>query len=255
MEKKALAEFIGTATLVFFGCGAAVIGGTQYGAAGIPFIFAVVGISLAFGLAIVAMAYGIGPISGCHVNPAVSIAAVAAGRMTPTECAVYIAAQCAGAIAGAMILLFIASGTPGYDASLNGLGQNGWGENYLGEYTTASAFTFELFATFIFVIVILGATQAKAAVQFAGLAIGLALVLIHLVGISITGTSVNPARSLGPALVLFFADGQSAGAAGVGADAASVGRTAMSQLWLFIIAPVMGAILAGLLFRQKHLEA
>lgn len=224
--KKAIAEFIGTAVLVFFGCGAAVIGGTDLG---------LLGISFAFGLAIVAMAYGIGPISGCHVNPAVSVAAVAAGRMSGEECAMYIAAQCLGAIAGAALLLYIASGTPGYDLAVNGLGQNGWGEGYQKEYTSISAFLFEAAATFVFIVVILGATQQRAPTQFAGLAIGLTLALIHIVGIPITGVSVNPARSLGPALLV---QGQ-----------------ALSQLWLFIIAPLFGAIAAGLLFRNRTLVA
>lgn len=235
MEKKALAEFIGTAVLVLFGCGSAVIGGGFLAAQGVPGSLAVLSISLSFGLAIVAMAYGIGPISGCHVNPAVSVAALAAGRMTPVDCVVYVVAQCLGAIVGAGILLYIASGTPSYELAANGLGQNGWGPGYLGEYTAVSAFWFEAVATFIFVVVILGATQAKAPAQFAGLAIGLTLAVIHIVGIPITGVSVNPARSLGPA--------------------ALVGGEAMAKMWLFISAPLIGAIAAGLLFRQKILEA
>ena len=217
--KKMAAEFIGTFTLVLFGCGAAVIAGPDIG---------LTGISFAFGLALIGMAYGIGPVSGCHINPAVSLGAVAAGRMQIGEAAQYIAAQVAGAIAGALVLLMIASGKADYSVAANGLGQNGWGEGYLGEYATGAAFLFELVATFLFVVVILGSTGAGAPSAMAGLAIGLALVVIHLVGINVTGVSVNPARSIGPAL---FA-----------------GSTAIGQLWLFILAPIIGGVLAGLVF-------
>lgn len=224
--KKLVAEFIGTATLVFFGCGSAVLAGPEVGQ---------LGISFAFGLAIVAMAYGIGPISGCHVNPAVSFGAFLSGRMSVTEMVQYWVAQFLGALAGAGILYMIASGKAGYDLAVNGLGQNGFGEGYLGGYSMTAALVFEIVATFLFVVVILGATQAKAPAQFAGLAIGLTLVVIHIVGIQVTGVSVNPARSFGPAV---FVQGQS-----------------LSQLWLFIVAPLVGAGLAGLLFRAKTLEA
>jgi aquaporin Z len=224
--KKLVAEFIGTATLVFFGCGSAVLAGPEVGQLGIAF---------AFGLAIVAMAYGIGPISGCHVNPAVSFGAFLSGRMNVTEMVQYWVAQFVGALAGAGILYMIASGKPGYDIAVNGLGANGFGEGYLGGYSMTAALVFEIVATFLFVTVILGATQAKAPAQFAGLAIGLTLTVIHIVGIQVTGVSVNPARSFGPAV---FVQGQ-----------------ALSQLWLFIIAPLVGAGLAGLLFRAKTLEA
>ena len=224
--KKLVAEFIGTATLVFFGCGSAVLAGPEVGQLGIAF---------AFGLAIVAMAYGIGPISGCHVNPAVSFGAFLSGRMNVTEMVQYWVAQFVGALAGAGILYMIASGKPGYDFAVNGLGANGFGEGYLGGYSMTAALVFEIVATFLFVTVILGATQAKAPAQFAGLAIGLTLTVIHIVGIQVTGVSVNPARSFGPAV---FVQGQ-----------------ALSQLWLFIIAPLVGAGLAGLLFRAKTLEA
>jgi len=225
-RKKLVAEFIGTATLVFFGCGSAVLAGPEVGQIGIAF---------AFGLAIVAMAYGIGPISGCHVNPAVSFGAFLSGRMNVTEMVQYWVAQFVGALAGAGILYMIASGKPGYDIAVNGLGANGFGEGYLGGYSMTAALVFEIVATFLFVTVILGATQAKAPAQFAGLAIGLTLTVIHIVGIQVTGVSVNPARSFGPAV---FVQGQ-----------------ALSQLWLFIIAPLVGAGLAGLLFRAKTLEA
>jgi len=218
--KKEIAEFIGTFTLVLFGCGAAVIAGEQIG---------VLGISFAFGLALIAMAYGIGAISGCHINPAVSFGAWIAGRMSFIEFIRYAVAQCAGAIAGAFVLAMIVKGQiSGYDVN-SGLGQNGWGVGYLGEYTQEAAFLFEVVATFLFMTVILGSTEDNAHPAIAGLAIGLTLVVIHIVGIQITGVSVNPARSLGPALL--------------------VGGQAMSQLWLFIAAPMIGAGLAALKYR------
>lgn len=224
--KPAIAEFIGTFTLVLFGCGAAVLAGDHVGQ---------LGISFAFGLAIVAMAYGIGPISGCHVNPAVSFGAFVSGRIPLNTMLQYWAAQFAGALAGAGVLYLIATGRADYSLAGNGLGQNGWGAGYLGEYTLAAALVFEVVATFLFVVVILGATQKAAPAMMAGLAIGLTLAVIHIVGIQVTGVSVNPARSFGPAVI--------------------VGGQAISQLWLFIIAPLIGAALAGLLFRQKLLEA
>ncbi len=225
--KKMTAEFIGTFTLVLFGCGAAVIAGAD-GTTGIG----LAGISFAFGLALIGMAYGIGPVSGCHINPAVSLGAVASGRMQMGEAIQYIIAQVAGAIVAALVLKIIASGSAGYTG---GLGQNGWGAGYLGEYNMAAAFTFEVVATFLFVVVILGSTGAKAPAAMAGLAIGLTLVVIHLVGIKVTGVSVNPARSIGPALF--------------------EGGTALAQLWLFIVAPIIGAVAAGILFRSGMLDA
>ncbi|WP_299193197.1 aquaporin Z [uncultured Litoreibacter sp.] len=224
--KKPLAEFIGTFTLVLLGCGSAVFAGADIG---------LTGISFAFGLALIGMAYGIGAVSGCHINPAVSLGAVAAGRMTIAEAVPYMIAQVAGAIVAALVLMTIASGQADYSVAENGLGQNGWGAGYLGEYTMASAFIFEVVATFLFMVVILGATGKGAPAAMAGLAIGLALVVIHLVGINITGVSVNPARSIGPAL---FAGG-----------------TAIVQLWLFIVAPIIGAVAAGLLFKSGLLDA
>ena len=223
--KKPLAEFIGTFTLVLLGCGSAVFAGADIG---------LTGISFAFGLALIGMAYGIGPVSGCHINPAVSLGAVAAGRMTLAEAVPYMIAQVAGAIVAALVLMTIASGKADYSVAENGLGQNGWGAGYLGEYTMGAAFVFELVATFLFVVVILGATGSTAPAGFAGLAIGLALVVIHLVGINITGVSVNPARSIGPALL--------------------AGGTAIGQLWLFIVAPILGAVAAGLLFKSGLLD-
>lgn len=223
---KFVAEFLGTATLVLLGCGAAVLAGEQVGQLGIAF---------AFGLAVVAMAYGIGPVSGCHINPAISFGAFVAGRMTIGEMAGYWAAQCLGAIAGAGVLLAIASGKADYSLALDGLGQNGWGAGYLGEYGQGAAFLFEVVATFLFLVVVLGATQPGAPAMVAGLAIGLTLTVIHIVGIQVTGVSVNPARSLGPALF--------------------VGAKALGQLWLFILAPLIGAGLAGACFRFKLLAA
>jgi aquaporin Z len=223
--KKCLAEFIGTFTLVLLGCGTAVVAGEKVGFLGIAF---------AFGFALIAMAYGIGPISGCHINPAVSIGVFVAGRMSAKDLTGYIVSQCLGAIAASAVLLMIMSGLSGYDVAAKGLGQNGWGIGYLGQYQLVSAVTFEFVATLLFVIVILGSTQQNAPAQFAGLAIGITLVVIHIFGINITGVSVNPARSLGPALF--------------------VGGKAISQLWLFLIIPSIAGISAGLLFRTKLLE-
>lgn len=224
---KAVAEFIGTFTLVLFGCGSAVIAGDVVG---------VLGISFAFGLALIAMAYGIGPLSGCHINPAVSLGVLLAGRMSAGDFISYVIAQCLGGIAGAAILYLIVSGKlAGHDLSAAGLGQNGWGAGYLGEYSMVSAFVFEVVATFLFLVAILGSTQKGGPNLLAGLAIGLTLVVIHIVGIQVTGVSVNPARSLGPAVF--------------------VGGQALAQLWLFIVAPCIGAALAGLAFRGGLLAA
>lgn len=233
MTKKLAAEFIGTFTLVLLGCGSAVLAG--FGVIGQD------GIAWAFGLAIVAMAYGIGPVSGCHINPAVSFGAWTAGRMPTGEMLGYWTAQCLGAIVGAGVLFLIASGAPDYSLA-DGLGQNGFGlrdpitnQGSPGDYSLMSGAIFEVVATFIFVVVILGVTQRSAAPQFAGLAIGLTLVAIHIVGIQVTGVSVNPARSLGPAIW--------------------VGLPALMQLWLFIAAPMLGAGLAGWAFRVRLLTA
>ncbi len=224
--KKYVAEFIGTFTLVLFGCGTAVVAGGKVGFLGIAF---------SFGFALIAMAYGIGPISGCHINPAVSLGVFTAGRMNVRDLIGYIISQCAGALAAAFVLSMIVSGLlGGYDIATKGLGQNGWGAGYLGEYQISSAATFEFVATLLFVIVILGSTQQAAPTQLAGLAIGITLVVIHIFGINITGVSVNPARSIGPALL--------------------VGGKAISQVWLFLVCPSLAGILAGLLFRLKLLE-
>lgn len=224
--KKYLAEFLGTFTLVLFGCGTAVVAGAQVG---------IVGIAFAFGLALIAMAYGIGPVSGCHINPAVSLGAFVSGRLKLSDLIGYVVAQFLGGIAGAFVLLVLVSGRiSGYDVNVSGLGQNGWGVGYLGEYRGLSAALFEFVATFIFIVVILGSTSEKAPSQFAGLAIGLTLVVIHIFGISITGVSVNPARSFGPALF--------------------VGRQAMQQVCLFIAVPSAAGIFAGLLFKFRIFE-
>jgi aquaporin Z len=230
--KKPIAEFIGTFTLVFFGCGAAVIAGMGTG----PTAIDILGIAFAFGLAIVAMAYGIGPISGCHVNPAVSFGVLIAGRMSVGDFIAYVVAQILGALAGAIVLYLILSGkASGWSG---GLGQNGWGAGYLGEYNLLSALIFEVVATFIFLVVILGVTQKGGPSHLAGLAIGLTLTAIHIVGINVTGVSVNPARSLGPAII------------GAGSNPAALG-----QVWLFIVAPLIGAAIAGALFRSGLLAA
>lgn len=223
--KKYLAELIGTFTLVLLGCGTAVIAGDKVGFLGIAF---------AFGFALLGMAYGIGPISGCHINPAVSLGVLASGRMTFGDFIGYVVGQCIGAVAAAALLYYIASGKAGYDLATNGLGQNGWGPGFLGEYNQAAAIAFELVATFLFVVVILGSTQAGAPGQIAGLAIGITLVVVHIFGIPITGVSVNPARSLGPAVMM--------------------GGKAMQQLWLFIACPLAAGLFAGLLFKGKVLE-
>ncbi len=220
--KKCIAEFIGTFTLVLIGCGTvAVTGSTEN----------YLGIGLAFGLALATMVYGIGPVSGCHINPAVSIGVFTAGRMSFPELVGYIISQCAGAIAGSAVLLAIVSGANGgYNLADKGLGQNGWGP----EYQVGSAALFEFVATLIFIIVILGSTQKEASTPVAGLAIGFALAMSIMLGLKITGGSLNPARSLGPALL--------------------VGGKALSQLWLFLIMPSLGGIVAGLLFKSKLLE-
>ena len=219
--KKLAAEFIGTFTLVFLGCASVVIAGAD-GATGVG----LVAIALTFGLALIGMAYGIGPISGCHINPAVSVGAVVAGRMPASDLVGYVIAQVAGAIVAALALMVIAGGNPDHSGAL---GVTGW-----SSYGATSAFLFELIATFLFVVVILGATQKAAAGAQAGLAIGLTLIAIHLAGIPISGASVNPARSIGPALFS--------------------GGAAIGQLWLYIVAPVLGAAAAGFLFRNKMLE-
>ena len=225
--KKYFAELVGTFILVLFGCGTAVIAGDKVG---------IVGIAFAFGFALIGAAYGIGPISGCHINPAVSLGVWSAGRMRTGEMIGYWIGQFVGAILAAGVLSLIVRGVGGgYDINTSGLGQNGWGPGYQGGYNITSAIVFEFVATLIFVVVILGSTQKAAPGEFAGLAIGITLVAIHICGIHVSGVSVNPARSFGPALL--------------------VGGKAMSQVWLFLLIPSIAGIAAGLLFRLKSLEA
>jgi aquaporin Z len=224
--KKYLAELVGTFILVLFGCGTAVVAGDKVG---------IVGIAFAFGFALIGAAYGIGPISGCHINPAVSLGVWTAGRMSGKDMVGYWIGQFAGGLLGALVLMLIAGGAgSGYDLATNGLGQNGWGAGYQGSYSLGSAMLFEFVATLIFVIVILGSTQKAAPAGFAGLVIGITLVVIHIFGIHITGVSVNPARSFGPAVF--------------------VGGKALAQVWLFLLLPSLGGVVAGLLFRTKALE-
>jgi aquaporin Z len=218
--KKYAAEFIGTATLVFMGCGSAVIAGEKVG---------FLGIALAFGLSVLVMVYAIGPISGCHINPAITIAMLTAGKIKAKDAAAYIVAQCLGGILGAAVLLQVVERRLGYSLVANGLGQNGYGVHSPMGYSFAGCLTAEIILTALFLFVIFGATSKNAPQGFAGLAIGLSLTLIHIVGIPITGTSVNPARSLGPALM--------------------VGGDALSQVWLFLLAPVAGGILAAVVWK------
>ncbi len=218
--KKYAAELIGTFVLVFMGCGSAVFAGRYIG---------FLGISFAFGLSVVAMAYSIGSISGCHINPAISVSMFAAGKMKLRDMLFYVIMQCIGSIIAAALLFLVASGSPGYSLAMNGLGQNGYGQASPSGFSVTSGFIAEVVLTFVFLIVIYGSTSERAPKGFAGLSIGLSLVLIHLVGIPITGTSVNPARSLGPAVI--------------------VGGVALAQLWLFWVAPILGGIIAASVWR------
>jgi aquaporin Z len=229
--KKYLAEFIGTFTLVFLGCGAVVAAHHVLGA---DQQIGIVGIALAFGFALIAMAYGIGPISGCHINPAVSLGVFVAGRMKGKDLAGYVVAQFLGGIVAGLVLYLMLKSDPRVSA----LGANGWGAGYGGGYGVGPAIAFELIATFIFLVVILGSTQKGAPTQVAGLAIGIALIAIHLFGVTITGASVNPARSFGPALFSL-----------------AFSATPLKQVWLFVVVPSVGGVLAGFLFRHKALEA
>jgi aquaporin Z len=223
MFRKCLAEFIGTFWLVLGGCGSAVL------AAAFPGVgIGLAGVSLAFGLTVLTGAYALGPISGGHFNPAVTVGLWAGGRFPARQIVPYIVVQVCGAIAAAAVLYAIASGKPGFDVTA-GFASNGYGEHSPGNYSLTAGLITELVMTFMFVLIILGATHTRAPVGFAGLAIGLALTLIHLVSIPVTNTSVNPARSTGPALF--------------------VGGWALAQLWLFWLAPLLGGVLAGALYR------
>ncbi|PIE88612.1 MAG: aquaporin Z [Bacteroidetes bacterium] len=225
--KKLVVEFIGTLWLVLGGCGSAVLA-AAYPELGIGFV----GVAIAFGLTVVTMAYAIGHISGCHLNPAVSIGLWIGGRFEKRELIPYIIAQILGGIAGAGILYVIATGKAGFE--IGGFAANGYGEHSPGGYSLLAALVTEIVMTFMFLIIILGATHSKAPKGFAGLAIGLGLTLIHLISIPVTNTSVNPARSISQAL---FAQGW-----------------ALEQLWLFIVAPIVGAILAGLVYKMVSPE-
>ena len=219
LTNKALAEFFGTFWLVLGGCGSAVI------AAAFPGVgIGLLGVALAFGLTVLTMAYAIGHVSGCHLNPAVTLGLWAGGRFKASEILPYIAAQVLGAIAGAGVLYLIASGSASFDINA-GMASNGYAEHSPGFYSFSSGFIIEVVMTFMFLLIILGSTDSRAPKGFAPIAIGLGLTLIHLISIPVTNTSVNPARSTGPAIF--------------------VGGWALGQLWLFWLAPIIGALLAG----------
>lgn len=218
--KKYLAELIGTFVLVFGGCGTAVLAGDHVG---------YLGVALAFGLTLLTMAYAIGPISGCHINPAVTIGLWVSRKISFKDVPGYIIGQIVGALIAAAVLLLIVKGLPGgYDPATAGFAANGYGDHSPGKFGVTSAFVTEVVLTFFLVFTVLGATDVKAPVGFAGLPIGLVLVLIHLVGIPVTNTSVNPARSISQAVF--------------------VGGWAVDQLWLFIVAPIIGAVIASIVF-------
>ncbi|HVN29141.1 MAG TPA: aquaporin Z [Candidatus Binataceae bacterium] len=219
--KRYFAEFFGTFVLVFGGCGAAVLAGDKIGFAGVAF---------AFGLSLLAMVYTIGPISGCHINPAVTLGLLVSGKFESRYVPGYVIAQILGAIVAAGVLLVVASGrNGGYDPAVAGFAANGFGEHSPENYSMVAGFVVEVVLTFFLVFTVLGATDTRAPVGFAGLAIGLVLTLIHLVGIPVTNTSVNPARSIGPAVF--------------------VGGWALAQLWLFIVAPLLGAVIASFAYQ------
>jgi len=218
--RKYFAEMLGTFALVLFGCGSAVLAGDKIGFYGIAF---------AFGLTVLFMCYAIGPISGCHINPAITLAMLTAGKIKSKDAAFYMIFQFIGAIVASAVLWAIASGQADYSIDVNGLGQNGFDDHSPGKYTLVAGFLAEVVMTFMFLMVIFGATSKEADPKFAGLAIGLSLVVIHLFGIPVTGVSVNPARSLGPALF--------------------VGGDALSQVWAFILAPFIGGLIAAVIWK------
>ncbi|MGK6320843.1 aquaporin Z [Sphingomonas sp. DT-204] len=228
--QRGLAELIGTFWLVFGGCGSAVL------AAAFPDVgIGLLGVSLAFGLTVLTMAYAIGHISGCHLNPAVTVGLWAGGRFPARDIPLYVIAQVIGAAIAAYLLLMIAQGQPGWDLAAKGLAANGFAEHSPGHFSLAAGFTIEVVLTFIFLLVILGSTDGRAPAGFAPIAIGLCLTLIHLISIPVTNTSVNPARSTGPALV--------------------VGAWALGQLWLFWVAPIVGGVLGGIVYKALGAEA
>lgn len=220
--KRSVTELLGTFWLVLGGCGSAVL------AASTPLGIGVLGVALAFGLTVLTMAFAIGHISGCHLNPAVSVGLVVGGRFPAKELPAYIIAQVIGAIIAAALIYYIANGKDGFDVA-NGLASNGYGEHSPGKYSMAAGFVCELVLTAMFVVIILGATDKRAPAGLAPIAIGLALTLIHLISIPVTNTSVNPARSTGPALI--------------------VGGWAIAQLWMFWVAPLLGAVIGGVTYR------
>jgi len=223
LTKRAVAELLGTFWLVLGGCGSAVL------AAAFPNVgIGLLGVSFAFGLTVLTMAFTIGHISGCHLNPAVSIGLVAGGRFKAADLPAYIIAQVIGAVAAAVVLYFIASGKAGFSLA-GGLASNGYDAHSPGGYSMAAGFVTEVVLTAFFLLIIMGATDKRAPAGFAPIAIGLALTLIHLISIPVTNTSVNPARSTGPALI--------------------VGDWALSQLWMFWVAPIIGAVIGGVLYR------
>jgi aquaporin Z len=229
-NQKYLAEFVGTLALVLIGCGAVTIG--RFGDA-LP--LGVLPIALAFGLTVTAMAYGIGAISGAHLNPAVTVAMWVAGRIRTDDIAGYIIAQCIGAIIACGLLVLILKGRQqGYDVGASGLGQNGWGPGFLGGYGLGAAVLVEFIATLLFTLVILGSTSGKGATPFPGLIIGLTLTALHFPFLNVTGLSVNPARSLGPAVFVW--------------------GNALAQLWLFLLVPTLAGAAAGWLVKEKHLD-
>ncbi len=224
MTRRTAAEFLGTFWLVFGGCGSSVL------AAAFPQVgIGLLGVSLAFGLTVLTMAYSIGHISGCHLNPAVTVGLTAGGRFPAADVAPYVVAQVAGAIVAALLLYDIASGKQGWTLAANGLAANGYGAHSPGGYDVQAGFLIEVVLTFMFIVIILGSTDRRAPSGFAPIAIGLGLTLIHLISIPVTNTSVNPARSTGPALI--------------------VGGWALQQLWLFWVAPILGGALGGVAYR------
>jgi aquaporin Z len=232
MKNKLIAEFLGTFWLVFGGCGSAVLAAkflTTEGATPLNLGIGLVGVALAFGLTVLTMAYAIGHVSGCHLNPAVSVGLFVGRRFSGAELLPYILAQVAGGIAGAWVLSVIAGGQAGFTTAA-GFAANGYGDHSPGHYTMLSGLVAEVVLTFFFLIIILGATDKRAPQGFAPIAIGLGLTLIHLIGIPVTNLSVNPARSTGPAVF--------------------VGGWALEQLWLFWVAPILGAVLAGVVYPQ-----
>lgn len=218
--QKYLAELIGTFILVFIGTGAAVIAGKSLG---------VLGIAFAFGIAVLVMVYAIGPISGCHINPAISIAMLINGKISSKDAVVYIIVQCIGAIIASVLLLAIMTGSPTWNIATDGLGQSGYGEASGGGFSMISCLLCEIILTFIFLMAIFGATSKAAPAGFAGIAIGFTLFICHLFGIMVSGSSLNPARSLGPALI--------------------VGGLALSQVWLYLVAPIIGAVIAAFVWK------